>query len=193
MNGNLAYQYEDGYREELIGGRLVGMSPRPAFNHNRIAFNIAHLFQNYLEGRKCTVIADGTDLYLSETDRFIPDTMIVCDPDKIRRDGVHGAPDLVVEVLSPGTSKNDRTRKKKIYAEFGVREYWLVEPGAKSIEVYLNEGGSFVLDEVYVVYEDWMLEQMTDEERAEVVTKFKCSLYDDFEIPLDRVFKGLLR
>ena len=106
MNSNLAYQEEP--REELIGGKVVAMSPRPAFNHNRVAFRIAHIFENYLDGKKCTVIADGTDLFLTEEDRFIPDVMVVCDRDKIRRDGVHGAPDLVVEVLSPSTARNDK-------------------------------------------------------------------------------------
>ena len=74
MNGNLAYQ-ED-WREELIGGKLVAMSPRPAFNHNRISSNIFRIFANYLDKKKCEAIADGTDLFLSETDWFIPDFMV---------------------------------------------------------------------------------------------------------------------
>ena len=99
MTQDLAYQEKQ--REELINGTLAAMSPRPAFNHNRVAFRIAYLFERYLEGKPCTVIADGTDLYLSDKDRFIPDVMIVCSRDQIQWNGVHGAPDLVVEVLSP--------------------------------------------------------------------------------------------
>ena len=119
MNSNLAYREE--FREELIGGKAVAMSPRPMYNHNHIAFNIAVLFSNYLRGKPCTVVPDGTDLYLTEEDRFVPDVMVVCDRDKIRRDGVHGAPDLVVEVLSTG-----------IYIAFGSLSAGRVIPRARS-------------------------------------------------------------
>lgn len=190
MENNLAYQ--DEIREELIGGKIVAMSPRPTFNHNRVAFKIATLFDRYLEGRKCTAIADGTDLYLTEGDRFIPDMMVVCDRNKIQSDGVHGAPDLVVEVLSPSTAKRDRGYKKDTYEKCGVREYWLVNPADKSVEIYRLEGQSYVLFDLYHVYPDWMLEKMTEAERAEIVTKFKCSLYDDFEIVLEDIFSGML-
>ena len=62
MKDNLAYQEET--REELIDGKIVAMSPRPMFNHNRISFNIAHIFETYLKHEQCTAIADSTDLYL---------------------------------------------------------------------------------------------------------------------------------
>jgi len=186
MDGNLAYQEER--REEVIGGKVVAMSPRPSFNHNRVAFNIAALFDSYLKGKKCIAIADGTDLYLTEDDRFVPDTMIVCDPGKIKSDGVHGAPDLVVEVLSPSTTKNDRTHKKDIYAQCGVREYWLVNPVDKSVEVYRTVGTEFVLYDFYALHADWELAQMSEEERASVVTHFKCSLFDDLDIFLEDIF-----
>lgn len=168
------------------------MSPRPMFNHNRISFNIAHIFETYLKHEQCTAIADGTDLYLTEKDRFVPDMMVVCDRDKIKNDGVHGAPDLVVEVLSLSTAKRDKTYKKGTYEKCGVREYWLVNPADKSVEIYRLEGQSFVLFDLYHVYPDWMLEKMTEAERAEVVVKFKCSLYDDFEIVLEDIFCGML-
>lgn len=190
MENNLAYQEE--VWEELIDGRIVAMSPRPTFNHNRVAFRIATVFERHLEGRKCTVIADGTDLHLTEKDRFVPDMMVVCDREKIQHDGVHGAPDLVVEVLSPGTAKRDRGCKKDTYERCGVREYWLVSPAEKSIEVYRLENGAFSLYEVYSVYPDALLGKMTEEERAAVPTQFKCSLYDDFEIVLEDVFNGML-
>lgn len=190
MEDNLAYQ--DEIRKELIDGKIIAMSPRPTFNHNRAAFKIAALFDRYLEGRKYTTIADGTDLYLTEEDRFIPDMMVVCDRSKIQSDGVHGAPDLVVEVLSPSTAKRDRGCKKDTYEKCGVQEYWLVNPADKSVEIHRLEGQSYVLFDIYHVYPDWMLEKMTAAERAEVVTKFKCSLYDDFEIVLEDIFSGML-
>ena len=190
MNSNLAYREE--FREELIGGKAVAMSPRPMYNHNHIAFNIAVLFSNYLRGKPCTVVPDGTDLYLTEEDRFVPDVMVVCDRDKIRRDGVHGAPDLVVEVLSPSTMRNDRMRKKEVYQACGVREYWLVDPENRTIEQYLLQNGRLELHTVYVSYSEEELNRMTEQERASVETHFKCSLYDDFDIALDEIFSGLL-
>lgn len=190
MSDNLAYQEEPW--EELINGEVVAMSPRPKFNHNRVAFRIAHLFENYLRGKRCTVIADGTDLYLTEKDRFVPDMMVVCDRDKILEDGVHGAPDLVVEVLSHSTANRDRGYKKNLYAKHGVKEYWIVNPTDRSVEVYLSRGGDLVFDHVYALYPDSVLEGMTEEERAAVETHFKCSLYDDFDISLEEIFSGLL-
>ena len=186
MNDNLAYQEE--WREELIEGERVVMSPRPSFNHNQTAYNIACLFGNYLKGRKCTPIADGMDLFLTEENRFVPDFMVVCDPDKIKRTGVYGAPDLVVEVLSPSTMRNDRARKKKIYARCGVREYWLVNPIDKSVEIYLAEENEFALYDVFALRPDWELAKMSEEERAAVVTQFKCSLFDDLDISLEDIF-----
>ena len=190
MNTNLAYQ--DYPAEELIGGKFVAMSPRPAVNHNRVIGNIYRMFAHHLNGRKCEPFADGVDLYLTDEDRFIPDMMVVCDPDKVKADGVYGAPDLVVEVLSPSTAKRDRTYKKDLYERRGVREYWIVDPTSRSIEVYLRKDGVFVLDEVYSVYPEALLGKMTEEERAAVPTKFKCSLYDDFEIVLENIFSGML-
>ena len=186
MNTNLAYQEER--REELIGGKVVAMSPRPSVNHNRVAFNIAVLFDNYLKGKRCTPFSDGTDLYLTEDDRFIPDVMVVCDPNKIKRNGVYGAPDLVVEVLSPSTIRNDKTHKKDVYARCGVREYWLVSPDEKSVEIYLSSGSDLILHDIFSLYPDWMLEKMSEEERAAVETHFKCSLFDDLEISLEEIF-----
>ena len=190
MNSNLAYREE--FREELIGGKAVAMSPRPMYNHNHIAFNIAVLFSNYLRGKPCTAIPDGTDLYLTEEDRFVPDVMVVCDRDKIRRDGVHGAPDLVVEVLSPSTMRNDRMRKKKVYQACGVREYWLVDPENRTIEQYLLQDGKLELNMVYASCRDDELERMSEQEKAELETHFQCSLYSDFDIALEDIFSGLL-
>ena len=189
-NSNLAYEME--YREELIDAKIVAMSPRPAFNHNRVAFRIAHLFENYLKGKRCTVLPDGTDLHLTEENRFVLDMMVVCDRDKIKTDGVHGAPDLVVEVLSPSTAKNDRFRKKNIYQLCGVREYWIADPANRMVEQYFLADGVLQLNAIYAVYRDWEIRQMTEEERAAMVTRFKCSLFDDFEIALEDIFTGLL-
>lgn len=190
MQDNLAYQVDT--VEELIHGQVVAMSPRPVFNHNHISSNIYRIFANYLSKRKCTVIADGTDLYLDEGNQFVPDMMVVCDRNKVKWNGVHGAPDLVVEVLSPSTAKNDRYHKKEVYQRHSVREYWLVDPANRTIEQYFLQNGKLELNTVYISYPDYVLETLKEEERSELVTHFKCSLYDDFELSLDEIFSGLL-
>lgn len=188
MSDNLAYQEER--REELIGGNVVMMSPASA-EHVYTAGSIYNIFKNYLKGKNCIPFSDGLLIHLTDENKFVPDMMVVCDRSKIKSDGVHGAPDLVVEVLSPSTAKDDRTRKKEVYEACGVPEYWLVSPTDKSIEVYLLESGKYILHDVYTVRPDWVLKQMTDEERAAIVTEFKCHLYDDLIIRLDDIFGDL--
>ena len=190
MNENLAYKdepYQEPWREELIAGKLVAMAPARTV-HNHVKGNIHGLFWGYLKDKTCQVLPDGEAVFLTETDYYYPDSMIVCDPDKIKWDGVHGAPDLAVEVLSPSTAKFDKGRKKDVYEACGVREYWLVDPANKSVEQYILTGGRFILNEVYTLYPNYMLEAMKPEERAAVVTEFKCSLYDDLIIQLEDVF-----
>lgn len=189
MNSSLAHQEEPW--EELIHGEVVAMSPRPTFNHNRVASRIYRAFENYLEGKPCTAIADGTDLYLTEQDRFVPDMMVVCGRDKLQRDGVHGAPDLAVEVLSPRTAKRDRGYKMELYAKCGVREYWIVDPVGESVELYLLDGARFRLRDVYT-FRPWDKDSLDEEQRAAAATHFKSSLFDGLDIALEDIFSGLL-
>ena len=188
MNSNLAYQGER--LEELMGGKIVAMAPASA-GHTYVADGILNIFRNYLKGKKCIPFGDGLLVHLTDEDKFVPDVMVVCDRSKIKPDGVHGAPDLVVEVLSPSTAKYDRTYKKDVYEKSGVPEYWLVNPTDRSIEVYLLENGRYILNDVYTVRPDWLLQYMSDEEKAALVTEFKCHLYDDLIIRLDDIFYDL--
>ena len=186
MTETLAYKVE--YPEEIIGGEVVMMSPAKS-NHNRVKHNIAWLFENFLRGKRSEFLPDGEGLYLDvNEDEYIPDGMIVCDPDKVRDDGVYGAPDLVVEVISPGTAKYDRGRKKDMYEKYGVREYWIVNPADRVIEQYLLTEGRFILHEVYHKYTQRDLDRMKPDERAAVIESFKCSLFDDLIIQVDDVF-----
>ena len=185
MNSNLAYQ--EGIYEELIDGQIVERSS-DFTDHNRIKGNIFSLFHHYLKGRSCEPFDDGEDVYLTPEDRFVPDFMVVCDPEKVQYDGVHGAPDLVAEILSPSTAHNDRGRKMQVYAKCGVKEYWLVTPGEKTIEQYLNQDGRFFLNAVYALHSELALKRMNERERAAVVTHFQCTLFDDLDISLEDVF-----
>ena len=133
MNTNLAYQEEP--REELLNGKIFMMSS-PSVNHYQITFNIVSAFQSYLKGKNCRAFGDGVDVYLTEEDRVIPDAMIVCNKDSIQKNGIHGTPELIVEVLSPSTAKNDKGYKKDLYESVGVREYWIVDPEKQRVMVY---------------------------------------------------------
>jgi len=192
MADNLAYEngYQDEPWSETLDGAIVLMSPRPKVNHNIVAFNIAVAFQNRLQGKKCRAFSDGIDVYLTSKDIVIPDVMIVCDRSKIKRSGVYGAPDLIVEVLSHGTAKRDRGYKKDLYEHCGVKEYWIVDPDTRSIEVYHLQNGRFLLDDVYrqLPADD---DEITPEEREAVKTVISVSLYPDFSVSLDDIFYNL--
>lgn len=180
------FEYQDKFQEELINGEVVEMFPHTS-NHNRISGNILVLFWEYLQRNKrnvCEPFRNSEAVYLTETDHFLPDFMIVCDPDKVKSDGVHGAPDLVVEVLSPSTAMNDRGRKMEVYGQCGVREYWIVSPGEKTVEQYIQDNGRLVLNDVYFVPPDYTPEK----ELAGIAKEFRCSLFDDLAIRLEDIF-----
>ena len=182
--------YRDDLGEEFINGQLI-KKYAAGTKHNRIAGKIFHIFETYLTGKAAAALGSRYDLYLTDRDRFIPDGMIVCDQRKIKEDGIHGAPDLVVEILYPTTAFRDRGYKKDVYETCGVPEYWIVDPENRAIEVYLIQNGKYTLDNLYILYPDYMVEKMTDKEKSVLETKFKCHLYDDLFIDLERIFDTL--
>lgn len=98
---------------------------------------------------------------------------------------------LIVEVLSPSTTKKDKGVKKALYKKHGVKEYWIISQGDKSIEVYLLQNGKYELDNVYTIYPDWQWVKMTDEEKADAALSLKVSLYDDLIIDIKEIFKNI--
>ena len=190
MEGNLAPVLYDEPRAELIDGKVTAMSPGGTAYHNWTIVNLSFIFRQYLRGKPCLPFGDGMNLYLTEKNHFIPDFMIVCDKSKIKGGGHHveGAPDFVVEVLSPSTAKRDKGYKKSVYERCGVREYWIIAPVGRSIEQYVLEDGAFTLFDVYHHYRDYELEDMPDEEKAEVVTEIRCAVFGDLSIRLEDIF-----
>ena len=183
---NLAYS-TDHESYELINGQVY-MIARPSSNHMTIELNIATIFKNYLKGKKCRPFNE-TDLFLSKNDNFVPDVMIVCDPAIIKDDGIHGIPELVVEILSPSTAIKDRGVKFQTYEKCGVKEYWIVSPEAKSVEVYLLKNGKFEFDYVYSVYPAYEWAKLSEKHKLEAKFEIKVSLYDDFYVKLDDIFE----
>ncbi len=189
MNDNLAYELE--FCDELIDGEIVLMSPRPATNHNQTAFNIAALFKTFLKGKTCRVFPDGMDLYLTEKDRFVPDVMVICDRSKIKNDGIHGAPDLVVEVLSPSSIKRDRVYKKRIYEQCGVREYWIVNPMDKSVEVYHLQENEFQLSDIYCLPPDYWWNRADEKDKALIRLEIVPSIFQGLTVTLEDIFENV--
>ncbi|MDR2183932.1 MAG: Uma2 family endonuclease [Clostridiales bacterium] len=192
---NLAREIIDGVgygepKKELIDG-IWYMAPRPDFGHFSIGRNLFRNFDRHLRGKKCQAFFEGLEVHLSKDDIYIPDFMVVCNPDIIKQRGIFGAPDLVVEVLSPRSSKRDKILKFNAYEKHGVKEYWIVDTKNKSIEVYLLKDGKFKADNMYIIYTESEIEEMTDEEKAAIEYKFKASLFDDFTIDIREVFEDI--
>ncbi|WP_346687290.1 Uma2 family endonuclease [Megamonas hypermegale] len=196
---NLAYD-DDIFAEtktELIDGKIVMMSPRPRISHNRACTAISREFSSYLKGKPCEAFSDGVDIFLDEKNRFIPDVMIVCNRDIIHDDGIYGAPDLVVEVLSPTTARFDRGKKKDAYEKAGVKEYWIVDIFSRFVEVYLlSENGRFELDNIYYYYDNEEKAKINalpenSKDKVEIYDEIKVSLYDDLIIALDDIFERI--
>lgn len=185
MNTNLAYQEQRW--EEIIGGRPVMMAP-PMIRHVQTAMNLSRIFGTYLKGKPCRYFSEA-GLFLEEgREEYIPDGMVVCDQEKIQANGVHGAPELVVEILSVTTARYDRGRKKEVYEAAGVREYWIVDPVHRLIEQYLLERGKFVLHDTYALLPEPERERIREREGWTMPMEFRCSLFEDLLIRLEDVF-----
>ena len=149
--------WDDNVRYELYSGIPVALAS-PSNIHQDISGEIYFQLKNYLRGKQCKVYYAPFDvrLFEKEGDRpedvdciLQPDLMVVCDQSKIDRHGVHGAPDLVIEILSPGTARYDKLIKFNLYQRAGVQEYWLVDPITRTVCVYVLEEGSYHAGTVY--------------------------------------------
>ena len=142
------YEWDDNVRAEIINGDLYMMSP-PLTIHQRIAGRLYNRFANFLEGKPCEVFPApfGVRLFpkkdLSDDTLVEPDIVVVCDSDKIDERGCNGPPDLIIEIVSPSNSRRDRVLKFNLYLEAKVREYWVVYPEDKGMEVHILERGHY--------------------------------------------------
>jgi len=143
--------WPDDVRYELIDGHAYLMSPGPDLPHQDIAGEIYRQTANALSGKTCRAFIAPLDVRLpkqnepdAQTDTVVqPDVMVVCDSDKLDRRGVRGAPDWIVEVLSPSTAGHDQIKKRSLYERHGVREYWLVHPIDRVLTVYRLQDGEY--------------------------------------------------
>ena len=167
-------------RWELIDG-VPCLLASPSLPHQMIIGEIYRQVSNYLSGKTCKAILSPFDVRLFATQDssdndvdtvVIPDMTIICDRNKLDNRGCKGAPDMVLEVLSPSTQRRDRLIKLNLYQKAGVREYWMVEPETKTVQVFQLRDGLLQITEVY-----------SAEDRA------KVNVLDACFVDLKRVFE----
>ena len=145
--------WDDGQRWELIDGEAYCMSPAPSSAHQRVSRTLTRIIDTHLIGKRCELFAAPFDVRLSErlgvSDNYVetvvqPDLLVVCDKSKLDERGCNGAPDLIIEITSPSTSKVDLTTKFDLYEKYRVREYWIIHPAEKTLLVFkLQESGRY--------------------------------------------------
>ncbi len=154
---NSSYSYADylkwNFKErvELIKGKLFEMSPAPNRLHQTISMRLSGAIFNHLNGSKCNVYAAPFDVRLpgkTNDDKDVttvlqPDICVVCDPSKLDMKGCIGAPDIVVEILSPSNNVVELKNKYDVYEQAGVLEYWVVSPQDKTFLVYRLTNGKY--------------------------------------------------
>jgi Uma2 family endonuclease len=150
--------WDDNERWEIIDGHAYNMTPAPGTNHQLISTELVVQLSKHFENDPCRVIAAPFDVRLPMgkqkekeiTNVVQPDISIICDPGKLDRKGSLGAPDLIIEIISPSTTAKDKKEKFFLYEQAGVKEYWLVYPDNKIIEVFtLDDSGRYGRPEIY--------------------------------------------
>ena len=152
-------KWTDDGRWELIDGVEYDMSPAPSRIHQKLSGELFVRIYDVLKDRQCEVYAAPFDVrlpdYAEASDEEIftvvqPDIVVVCDASKLDERGCMGAPDLVIEILSPYTAAKDMKIKRDLYEQHGVREYWLVHPTDKTLMVYcLRQDKQYAKAEIY--------------------------------------------
>lgn len=174
-------------RYELIDGEAWLMAPAPSISHQDIAGEVYVQLKNALRGKPCRAFIAPVDVCLPKADEadeqidtvVQPDVLVVCDGKKISERGVRGAPDWVLEVISPSSAGHDQVRKLRLYEQHGVREYWLIHPRDRVLTVYRLQDGAYgrphtqeltgetpvgVLEGVTILWDDldeWLLQPET--------------------------------
>lgn len=162
------YNTPEDVRAELIDGNLIYNMASPSSTHQFILSELFGTIHSYIKskGGKCRVVPAPFAVKLKEgRDTIVePDISVICNPDNITERGYTGAPDWIIEIVSPSNSSHDYITKLNLYKDTGVKEYWIVDPMKRKVIVYHLEDGNFDM------------ETYTFEE------KIKVGIYDDLEI-----------
>ncbi len=174
--------WRDDERWELIDGVPYNMTPAPSRIHQRVSRELLRQIADYLDGKTCEVYAAPFDVRLPQGDEedegietvVQPDLVVVCDPKKLDERGCRGAPDWVIEILSPETAARDMKIKRDLYERVGVREYWLVDPANKTVQIYLQGAdGRYGRPEIYAAGD-----------------RVKVGIFPELVVDLAKVFGG---
>ncbi len=177
----LTWKFDE--RVELIKGRLFKMSPAPTRRHQRISFQITRQIAPYFEGNLCQIYYAPFDVRLidekksQKADQEIysvvqPDICVICDLEKLDDRGCLGAPDWIIEIISPGNSKKELDDKFRLYEANGVSEYWIVHPNDQTIAAFELHADKYQLRRIY-----------SSEEEAPV------GIFEDLILNLEDVFR----
>lgn len=147
----------DDVRRELINGFIKLMSPAPARKHQCVVLNLGRTIGNFLDKKSCKVYIAPFDVRLPNNENsnelintvVQPDVSVICDNSKLDDKGCIGAPDLIIEIVSPTSLHHDTVVKHKVYEQAGVLEYWIVFPGELAVEVFQLINNKFILRNVY--------------------------------------------
>jgi len=170
----LTWHFEE--RVELIRGWISRMSPAPLVSHQRILMSLSNQVYSYLKGKSCEVFVAPFDVRLTNkrksapnksiTSVVQPDISVICNPEKLDEKGCIGAPDWIMEILSPGNTRKEMKEKFSLYEENGVREYWIVDPVHLMIQVFDLKNDKFAWRSNYVkedmipvgIFEDFVID-----------------------------------
>ena len=172
----LTWQFDE--RVELIKGFIRKMSPAPNRKHQEVSMTLAGIFYNILKNKKCKKFHAPFDVRLpisskkKDTTVVQPDLCIICDESKLDDQGCNGAPDLIVEILSPFNTKHDLDTKFRLYEEAGVKEYWIIQPTDQNILVY------YLVDNKYYGSKPFVTEEFVE---SKVFPDLKINVSDVFE------------
>ena len=149
-------EWSDDERWELINGHAYAMTPAPSRTHQRVVGELHRQIANFLHGHSCEVYVAPFDIRLpreDESDRDVdtvvqPDISVICDEKKLDERGCRGGPDWIIEILSPSTAVKDQIHKRQLYAEHGVKEYWLVHPVDRLVTIYRLERDGYASPDI---------------------------------------------
>lgn len=180
-------------RYEIIEGEKF-MAPSPSWGHVNVTANLVTIIGGYARINKLGVaVADNFDVHFPDGSLFKPDFIFIS-ADKAKslfedkNSTLHGVPDMVAEIFSRSTMKRDIGIKKDIYERNGVKEYWIIDPLSEYIQVYLLRDGKYQLDDVYHNWSKAELNELTDEERAEIKFEVPVNVLDGFKVKIRNIF-----
>ena len=134
------YALPNGQRAELIDGQIYDMAP-PSYLHQKLVMELSATIRDYVKshGGPCEVLPAPFAVFLNQDDHNYvePDVSVICDPGKINDRGCNGAPDFIIEIVSPSSQRMDYLTKLFKYHTAGVREYWIVNPMKETVQTYL--------------------------------------------------------